>query len=70
VGPKAIPRRKLDIPRLSAALKELVENDDFRAAAGRLAAQIRSEKASSSYNFALYTSRLGAWIGTLGKFDD
>jgi hypothetical protein len=25
---------------------------------------------SSSYNAVLYTARLGAWIGTLGRFDD
>ena len=25
---------------------------------------------SNSYNVALYTARLGAWIGTLGRQDD
>jgi len=25
---------------------------------------------SNSYNVALYTARLGAWIGTLGRYDD
>ena len=25
---------------------------------------------SNSYNIALYTARLGAWIGTLGRQDD
>jgi hypothetical protein len=24
----------------------------------------------SSYNIALYTARLGAWIGTIGRHDD
>jgi hypothetical protein len=24
----------------------------------------------SSYHIVLYTARLGAWIGTLGKYDD
>lgn len=24
----------------------------------------------SSYNIALYTARLGAWIGTIGRYDD
>jgi sterol 3beta-glucosyltransferase len=44
VGPKPIPRRKLDIPKLSAALKELDENSSFRAAAASIGAQIGSEK--------------------------
>ena len=25
---------------------------------------------SNSYNAVLYTARLGAWIGTLGRYDD
>jgi hypothetical protein len=25
---------------------------------------------SNSYNVALYTARLGAWLGTLGRQDD
>lgn len=25
---------------------------------------------SNSYNLALYTARVGAWIGTLGRYDD
>jgi hypothetical protein len=25
---------------------------------------------SSSYRMTLYTARLGAWIGTLGRYDD
>jgi hypothetical protein len=25
---------------------------------------------SNSYNVTLYTARLGAWIGTLGRYDD
>jgi sterol 3beta-glucosyltransferase len=44
VGPKPIPWGKLDVPTLSAALKELDENSSFREAAVKIAAQIGSEK--------------------------
>jgi sterol 3beta-glucosyltransferase len=44
VGPKPIPRGKLDVPKLSAALKELDENSSFQAAAVKNGAQIGSEK--------------------------
>lgn len=44
VGPKPIPRGKLNLQNLSAGLMELIENNNFRAAAACLGAQIRSEK--------------------------
>jgi UDP:flavonoid glycosyltransferase YjiC (YdhE family) len=43
VGPKPIPAGKLDQARLSAAMKDLQENDRYRTAALSLGEQIRSE---------------------------
>lgn len=43
VGPKPIPRSKLDLPQLSVALKDLYANGNYRAAAASLGNQIRSE---------------------------
>jgi sterol 3beta-glucosyltransferase len=43
VGPRPIPRRKLDTPTLVTALKELLENGAFQVTASQLGKQIRSE---------------------------
>jgi sterol 3beta-glucosyltransferase len=43
VGPRPIPRRKLDTSTLVTVLKELLENGSFQAAASQLGKQIRSE---------------------------
>jgi sterol 3beta-glucosyltransferase len=43
VGPRPIPRGKLDTPKLVDALKELLENRNYRMAASQLGEQIRSE---------------------------
>ncbi len=43
LGPTAIPRRKLTVAKLAAALRELTENDAYRAAARTLAGQIDTD---------------------------
>lgn len=43
VGPRSIPRKKLDLILLTASLKELVENQTYRLNAAKLGAQIQHE---------------------------
>ena len=43
VGPKPIPRRRLTVERLSAAIHIAVTDDTMRAAAARLGERIREE---------------------------
>jgi len=43
VGPQPIPRTKLETNRLTAALKELIRNEQIRSRATELGKQIRSE---------------------------
>jgi UDP:flavonoid glycosyltransferase YjiC (YdhE family) len=43
VGPAYIPRPRLTVEKLAAALDELLHNDDLRAAAGSLGEQVRAE---------------------------
>jgi len=43
---------------------------DARVGAAALLPAIYLLLLSSSYHVVLYTARLGAWIGTLGRYDD
>jgi hypothetical protein len=43
---------------------------DVRAGSAALLPAIYLLMLSSSYQVVLYTARLGAWIGTLGRHDD